>query len=167
MRNVVELVKDYAVVECRHKGSVVKCKVSTCDLEMLELLGNDISIIYNSQQGRKYARMRINGKPMLLHRFLMSAEINEIVSFVDGDSLNCCRDNLYIGTSSEINRANIVRANRMLKDGNIGVSETWKHNGRYMARIVGDNGRKYLGSYDTKEGAIKARRQAEINNWGM
>lgn len=45
-----------------------------------------------------YARGHVNGRKVYLHRFLMNCPDSLEVDHVDGDGLNCCRDNLEVVT---------------------------------------------------------------------
>lgn len=142
------------------------CAVDVADLERLELLGTDVNIMYNGNPGKHYARIRVNGKPTLLHRLLSNAKPGELVSFHDGNGLNCRQSNLYKSDAITISRNNIVRTNKSI-GGLIGVTPSYKNDGKFMARIrIGDD-RKYLGCYDDISQAIQARRQAEQKDWGM
>lgn len=165
MRNRVTVIGDCALIQCNHKGELIDCAVDVADLERLELLGTDVNIMYNGHQGKHYARIRVNGKPTLLHRVLTNAKTGEMVSFHDGNGLNCRQSNLYKSDAITISRKNIVRNNRET-GGTIGITYLADDN-KYMARIrIGDE-RIYLGCYDTLDQAIQARRKAEQEDWGI
>lgn len=166
MRNRVVVIGDCALIECNHKGQIIDCMVDVEDLEFLDSFGTDIGIIYNSNPGKYYGRMRANGTQVLLHRLLCNAKTGELVSFHDGNGLNCRQSNLYKSDAITISRNNIVRTNKSI-GGLIGVTPSYKNDGKFMARIrIGDD-RKYLGCYDDISQAIQARRQAEQEDWGM
>lgn len=100
----------------------------------------------------KVYRQDKNGNRIYLHRKIIEAEPGEKVSFVDGDTLNCQRENLAIGTTKYV-------ARRELRPDNtsnfIGVSRA-KGSKRWVAYIR-KNGRKTnLGSFDTREEAARA-----------
>jgi hypothetical protein len=67
---------------------------------------------YKRKSGRVYyATTRINGKRVLLHRFLMNAEYDQIIDHKDGNGLNCQRNNLRFCTKAQ-NSMNRVAAGK-------------------------------------------------------
>jgi hypothetical protein len=48
-----------------------------------------------------YARARMNGKPIYLHRFIMDARPDQEVDHLDNDGLNCRRENMELVTPVE------------------------------------------------------------------
>ena len=101
--------------------------------------------------GKVYAMATINGKPVLMHRFLMRPRKGYQVDHIDGNGLNNCRWNLRICTAAQ------NQANRRPCGGSsrfVGVCrrgdkwEAWfKHKGEWFT----------LGRYDDEIQAAKAR----------
>lgn len=58
--------------------------------------------LYHCKSDIRYARRYENNKAILLHRFIMSANVREIeVDHKDHNGLNCQRDNLRFGNHAE------------------------------------------------------------------
>lgn len=99
-----------------------------------------------------------NGKTVILHRVIMNCESGEIVDHINGDKLDNRKQNLRIVTNQEncMNRK-IVSNNT---SGTTGVywNKTAK---KWQAQIVLKQKFIYLGCFDNKEDAIKARKEAE------
>ena len=88
-----------------------------------------------------------------LHRVIAGALVGETVDHIDGDTLNCCRENLRV-VSPTVNRWNVRGAQKNNKSGYLGVFQT--SSGSFAAKI----GKQSLGSYKTAEEA-NARRLLE------
>lgn len=124
---------------------------------------------YKRKDGRVYyAATRIDGKRVLLHRFLMKAQYGQIIDHKDGNGLNCQRDNMRFCTKAQ-NSMNRVAAGVSKY---LGVSYS-KYGCKYYRKktnefIVSKRGKlwkaciridrvlKHIGSYHTEIEAAKA-----------
>ena len=80
---------------------------------------------------------------------------------IDGNRLNNKRENIRFVTQQQ-NAWN----HKDLSTCKSGVSGVYKQSGRWRAHIFRDGKHISLGMYDTKEEAIEARRQGEIQYFG-
>lgn len=124
--------------------------VSQCDVAQVSLL-KPFCTSEPSHSRNKYV---IGRGQILIHRAILGAGKNQIVDHVDGNGMNCTRENIRIVTHQQ-NMWN-RKKNLNNRSGFIGVSETkrknplrkpWKscicHNGKII----------YLGRYETPEEA--------------
>lgn len=114
-----------------------------------------------------YARttVRIHKKHtrIYLHRLIMNPESGMVIDHIDCNSFNNRKNNLRIVTQAENNRNK--RLSPKNKSGRTGVfwlnsSEKW------MVNISYNNKSIYIGLFENKEDAIKARRKAEDYYYG-
>ncbi len=111
-----------------------------------------------------------NGKQQLgyLHQAIFQLSGKEIkdgeeIDHKDGDKLNCLEDNLRVCSSTQ-NKQNRKKLNNNTS-GDTGVY--WhKQNKRWIAQITVNKEHIYLGSFITKEEAIKAYNDAAIKYFG-
>jgi len=109
-----------------------------------------------------YARTKINGKMVMLHR-LLCPDWDE-VDHADSDGLNNCRHNLRDGTGLGKNRPNRVMQ-RNNTSGHKGVS--WnKLQRQWVANIKVNRKQIYLGAFGTPEEAADAYDRAAIGHFG-
>lgn len=92
-----------------------------------------------------------------LHREIMNAPEGSYVDHINGDSLDCRKENMRIVTSSQ-NAAN-RRLRSDNKSGVVGVSKL--PNGKYLAYISMNGKNTKLGRFSTMEEARQARENAE------
>lgn len=104
--------------------------------------------------GKGYARGRVDGVQLLMHRFILSAQKSEQVDHVNGDGLDNRRSNLRICSARENsrNRKLLSRANRT---GYKGVSWDRKLE-KYEAQIKLNNRSIHLGYYADPTDAARA-----------
>lgn len=108
-----------------------------------------------------YAVSNIGGKVQKLHRFLLSVPAGMVVDHINGDPLDNRRENLRICTKKENSR------NLKKKPGDsVSTGVQQKKNGKYRARIMVDRQEIAIGTFDTAEEAIAARRKAEAEYFG-
>lgn len=107
---------------------------------------------YNSSVQTKFPSLYLHR--LIADRIGLGSRINHI----DGDSLNCCRDNLRTITFKQASQLQCVRAGSItgVKGVNFVVSRQ-----RYLARIMVDGQSIYLGYYATLYSATIARQIAE------
>lgn len=115
-----------------------------------------------SRHGNKvYAQARINGKYVLMHRFLMRPRKGYVVDHLDGNSLNNCRGNLCICTAAQngVNRRPRGGSSRF-----VGVSRC---GARWRAGIT-HRGKTYpLGYHATAVEAARVRDHKAVELCGV
>ena len=94
-------------------------------------------------------------KKLRLHRFIMNCPEDMVVDHINHDRLNNRKSNLRVCTQQQ----------NLMNKKCTGITYD-KNRSKWLARITIDNKQKYLGYYETKEEAIEARRQAEIDYFG-
>lgn len=121
--------------------------------------------IYIRKQGGDtwYAAISINGKKILLHRYLMGVHeeeysIKKVVDHINGDKLDDRVQNLRVCEHKD-NMKNIRKGNKV-----IGVSQL--KNGKWAARIMHNYKGMHLGYFDTEQEAIIARLTKEFELCG-
>ncbi len=109
-----------------------------------------------------YKTTLILGKLQQVHRiifFFHKGFMPEYIDHDDGDKTNNRIDNLLDTTQS----ANIFKSSRIPKYGYAGVYPQGK---KWYAKIQIDNVQTRLGTFETKEDAIEARMEAEMEHYG-
>lgn len=104
--------------------------------------------------GRKNAKYKM----VKLHREIMANPEGYQVDHINGDKYDNRRCNLRLATNSQNQMNKGLQKNNT--SGHTGVQWVPKWN-RWMARIIKDKKRIYLGAFKTKEEAIMARKVAE------
>lgn len=110
-----------------------------------------------------YAAISINGKKVLLHRYLMGMHeeeysIKKVVDHINGDKLDDRVQNLRVCEHKD-NMKNIRKGNKV-----IGVSQL--KNGKWAARIMHNYKGMHLGYFDTEQEAVIARLTKEFELCG-
>ena len=85
-----------AYINVKHKEEIAQAKI---DLEFYDKLSQSC---WYWMKG--YAFGEIDGKLMLLHRYIMNAPENSIVDHIDNNRLNCTKINLRLVTKSQNNQ---------------------------------------------------------------
>lgn len=99
----------------------------------------------------------------LLHRFLMNPSDDMVVDHINHNKLDNRRENLRVCTAHQNSMNQSKRCNNT--SGVTGI--VWdKLRNKWKAQICINSKTKHLGYYTTKEEAIEARRQAEIEYFG-
>ena len=98
-----------------------------------------------------------------LHRFIMNPPKDMVVDHINQDKLDNRRENLRICTDQENKLNHSIYSNNT--SGASGVNWSKRYN-KWEAQLQVDRKVIYLGRYNTKEEAIEARRQAEIEYFG-
>jgi predicted RNA methylase len=102
------------------------------------------------------------GARTYIGRLILDPPFGVVVDHIDGNPLNNHRSNLRICSQHE----NSLNHRRMYKcaTGTVGVR---KHRNRWTARICLNNKITHLGTFDTEEEAIRARKKAEKEYYGV
>jgi len=105
------------------------------------------------------------GKSIKLHRLIMNCLSRDvIIDHIDRDFSNNKKNNLREVTNQENSFNSKLRYDN--KSGIVGVL-WWKRDGNWVAQIKHNYKRMFLGYYDKKEDAIKARLRAELKYFGI
>ena len=98
-----------------------------------------------------------------IHNYIMNPEEGYIVDHINGNGLDNRRENLRIVTPQQnaFNRA--IQTNNT--SGHTGVSLV-KRNNKWLARIGFNGKRIVIGTFDSYEEAVEARKMAEIKYYG-
>lgn len=94
-----------------------------------------------------------------LHREILEVKDRQVVAFLDSDTRNCTRANLYIQDRSEIARARPAHGACKFK----GVSP---YRGKWQATIRVEGKLQWLGSFATAEEAARAYDDAVLEHRG-
>lgn len=145
-------------------GKTVKIKLSNAnkwmemDLDKWEEVGKSKCWRYHLG----YAATWNNGKLILCHVLLFpDCPYGMVRDHIDGNRLNNKRENIRFVTQQQ-NAWN----HKDLSSCKSGVSGVYKQGSRWRAHIFRGGQHISLGMYDTKEEAIEARRQGEIQYFG-
>lgn len=113
-----------------------------------------------------YLVATINQKTVRLSRFLMKPHQNMVVDHINGDVLDNRRENLRITTQKNNSRNSTVAINNT--SGFTGVKIIHLRGGktRYRARITVNRKEIGLGTYDTIDEAVLARKKGEVKYFG-
>ena len=116
-----------------------------------------------SKYANGYASVRVDGKPIQVHRYLIGAKEGDIIDHINRNKKDNRLSNLRFSDKSENSFNRDADAHNT--SGRRGV---WfrKDNNRWVAEIKKDNKKISLGCYATKEEAIKAREEGEIKYYG-
>ena len=99
----------------------------------------------------------------LLHRYIVNPSEDMVVDHINRNPLDNRRDNLRVCTQHE----NIFNTSMQCNNTSGVIGVTWdKSRNKWIAQIQINGKNKHLGRYNTKEEAIEARRQAEIEYFG-
>lgn len=106
-----------------------------------------------------------NGKAMKLHRFVMGVVDNPDVEIdhVSWDLTDNRKANLRLATRSQ--NCTHRRIGRLNTSGCVGVYKMHGYD-KWCVQINVDGKRFYLGSYDSKEEAVRVRKEAEVKMHG-
>lgn len=156
--NEYVLKEDYAECICYDTKGNEKGRVKI-DLDKVSDL-QQYKIYIRNQNGKHYAAISINGKKILLHRYLFGIinekyDIDKVVDHINGDSLDNRISNLRQCSHTQ-NMQNIRKGGKI-----IGVDPGPNKNKKWVARIMSNYQGIHIGTFDTKEEAVYARLKKE------
>ena len=112
---------------------------------------------------RNYVRAIVDGKQILLHRFIINCPEDKVVDHINGDTLDNRKCNLRICS----NQQNCMNANLSKNNTSGYTGVIWhKLSQKWQSEIRVDGKHIYLGLFINLEDAIEARKQAEIKYFG-
>lgn len=175
MRNKVVVDGDISKIRCTYVDKEVWVKIDTCFLDIvckefmtlgvqkLRCTGAENLFLVGEYQRTEKDPKQFRMK--LLHRFLLNASRDEIVTFIDDDGTNCTMDNMELIPRKECIRRSIVRSTAKNSKYYTGVQHNAK-TGKFTARIKVNGKAIHLGTFEGVESAIEARKRAEKEYWG-
>lgn len=135
-------------------------KINNSDIEFyfdLEDYDKIKDICWHIQNGGGYVYGDINGKSIGLHRLVMNAKEGEVVDHIYHNPLDNRKKNLRLCTQGE----NVLNKKFVPT---VGVRQA--KSGRWFAEITANKKYHWLGTYDTIEEAIAARKEGELKYFG-
>ena len=158
-KNQIVLHENYAEIILRDKQGKEKnrTKVSLCRVDELKNINWYAS-------GNRYVSGNIGNRTVSLHRFILKAKKDEIVDHVNHNTFDNRDENIRICTQSE-NMMNTIIPNTN-KSGFKGVSKQ-KRDNKWRAYITINKKQIHLGSFDTYEEAVEARKKANEKYQGI
>lgn len=122
----------------------------------------DLRLSRSIRRNTTYVACQVANFRFRLHRFLMGAEIDEIVDHRDGNGLNNIRRNLRIASHrlNAINRRKVTVKTSTFK----GVCAT--PDGKFRAQLCFNDKQKHLGIFRSEVDAALAYDAAAIKQWG-
>lgn len=119
--------------------------------------------VNSSKDGRNYASTEIDGKHILMHRFILKTPVGKSTDHINGDPLDNRRENLRICTQSQ-NLAN-ARIKKENTSGYRGVHFK-KAKKAWIAQLNFNKKRVLYRQFKNKEDAIKAYQEAAKQCFG-
>src|SRR3990172_3522605 len=127
------------------------------DDEDFERVSSSRWCVLRRKFGIDYSQASIDGRKILMHRFILDAPRGVQVDHRDRDGLNNTRANLRLATQSQ-NLGNQVKQH----NSKYSYKGIYIHRGRWCASLAG----KYIGVFATPEAAALAYDRAAIERWG-
>ena len=141
--------------ESHFGGDIRRTKISNT-----KAAGSVVSTSHNNGKGKLYYRVKLDGKYYLVHRVIwmwVYGEWPDVIDHINGNGTDNRLANLR-SVSIEENNRNLKRC----VNNTSGVTGVTKFRSRWVAHIWGGNKQINLGSFDTFEEAVAARKAAEI-----
>lgn len=158
-KNQIVVYDNYAEIVLRDRQGREKnrTKISLCRIDELKDFNWYAS-------GNDYVSGSVNGEIVALHRFILKAKQDELVDHINHDKFDNRDENIRICTQSE-NMMNTIIPNTNTS-GFKGVSKH-KRDNKWRAYITINKKQIHLGSFDTYEEAVEARKQANKKYQGI
>lgn len=153
--NEWKVLNNYAICITYNKYGIPN-NIVKVDIDKMEELKRYKIYCRKHDCGKQYACLSINGKKVLLHRYLMNVynkeyTLNSSIDHINGDSLDNRMSNLRI-CSHKDNMKNIKKGDKI-----IGVYKSPNKNNKWIARIMSNYKTIDLGYFNTFEEAVIAR----------
>lgn len=133
------------------------------DDEDYELIAGHNWFASNSRADHWYARMNLNGRTVLMHRFLTGGKFKQ-VDHINGDGLDNRRSNLREVTAIQ-NQQNRRKQRRKASSRYKGVCFVNKHQS-WEARIYINTKQTYIGKFNNEEDAARAYDEVAKEHFG-
>lgn len=153
----------FAECICYDKSGNEKGRIKV-DLDKVKIL-QEYKIYIRGHNNKFYATLSIDGKKIMLHRYLFNLtneeySINKVVDHINGDSLDNRIDNLRVCKHSE-NMQNIHKKSRV----GVNYNKSSKTN-KWVARIMKNYKSINIGNFSSYEEALFARLKKEKELFG-
>lgn len=152
--NQYDLLNEYGVGILSNTG-----KEFYFDLEDYDLIKN----YYWMSNNYGYVYAHNNDTTVSMHRLVINCPSDMVVDHINGNKLDNRKSNLRVCTIAENVRHRVSSSNN--DSGNLGVFFDKRIN-KWCSKLFYNGKNYYLGSFETKEQAIDARRHAEIKYFG-
>ena len=131
------------------------------DFEKVKKLGGKWCVVKRANRNGFYVEKRINGKIVLLWRYILNAKKGQYVDHINRNTLDNRRCNLRLCSNGANIRNGKVRTNNTSGVTGVSLYKCCK-TPKWEAYIKVNYRKIHLGIFDSKEEAIKARKEAEI-----
>ena len=119
----------------------------------LAKLGRKLQVF--AVKSRGYAALKIKGRMVGLHRWIMNPAKDKVVDHINGNTLDNTRANLRIVTPAENSRNRLPNARTTSNYAGV-VRVQQRHGVRYRVRVDFDHKQWHIGNYRTEEEAARA-----------